>query len=178
MEKKRPGQKQRSHGANQISGEPEEDYYAFIAKCGGDLSGVADLCIGGVQFTNVLVDSRATCNIVASDAWESFKQESVKCRSQRCERKLFADGQSEPIKVVGTFESEVYCEASGERCEAEFTVVESHGKALLGRDTGETLNVLRVDPPSSPQAYSITSEGTSAHIVKNFPDVFTGVGKL
>ena len=130
------------------------------------------------QFKNVLIDSGATCNIADRDAWESLKQESVKCRSQRCERKLFAHGQSEPIEVVGTFESEVYCEASGERCEAEFTVVESHGKALLGRDTGETLNVLRVDPPSSPQAYSITSEGTSAHIVKNFPDVFTGVGKL
>ena len=38
--------------------------------------------------------------------------------------------------------------------------------------------MLRVGPASSPQVYSITSEGTSADIVKNFPDVFTGVGKL
>ena len=33
-------------------------------------------------------------------------------------------------------------------------------------------------PPSSPQAYSVTSEGTYVDIVKNFPDEFTGVGKL
>ena len=112
------------------------------------------------------------------DTWKSLKQEGVKCRSQRCERELFAYGQSEPIEVAGTFESEVYCEASGERCVAKFTVVESHGRALLGRDTAEKLNVLRVGPPNFPQAYSITSEGTSVDIVKNFPDIFTGVGKL
>ena len=35
-----------------------------------------------------------------------------------------------------------------------------------------------LDPPNSPQAYSITSEGTSVDIVKNFADVFSGVGKL
>ena len=38
--------------------------------------------------------------------------------------------------------------------------------------------MLRVGPPNSPQAYSITSEGTSVDVVKNFADVFSGVGKL
>ena len=178
VEKKRPGGKQRSDGANQISEEPEEDYYAFVVKCDSDLSGVADLYIGGVQPNNVLIDSGATCNIVDLDTWKSLKQEGVKCRSQRCERKLFAYGQTEPIEVLGTFESGVYCEASGERCVDEFTVVKSHGRALLGKDTAEKLNVLRVGPPNLPQVYSITSEGTSVDIVKNFPDVFSGVGKL
>lgn len=63
-------------------------------------------------------------------------------------------------------------------CVDEFTVVEGHGKALLGKDTAEKLNVLRVGPPNLPQAYSITSEGNSVDIVKKFADVFTGVGKL
>ena len=38
--------------------------------------------------------------------------------------------------------------------------------------------MLRVGPPNLPQVYSITSEGTSVDIVKNFPDVFSGVGKF
>ena len=59
-----------------------------------------------------------------------------------------------------------------------FTVVEGRGKTLLGKDKAEKLNVLRVGPPNSPQAYSITGEGTSVDIVKNFADVFSGVGKL
>ncbi|XP_068707557.1 uncharacterized protein [Montipora foliosa] len=139
VENKRPGEKPRSDGANQIPEEPEENYYAFVVKCGGDLSGVADLCIGGVQLKDVFINSGATCNIVDRDTWESLKQE--------------------------------------ERCVAAFTAAESHGRALLGRDTAEKLNVLRVGPPNSPQANSIKSEGTSVDIVKNFPDVFTGVGK-
>ena len=38
--------------------------------------------------------------------------------------------------------------------------------------------MLRVGPPNSAHAYSITSEGSSEDIVKKFADVFTGVGKL
>ena len=74
VEKKHPGEKQRSDGANQISGGPEEDYYAFVVKCVGDLSGVADLCIGGVQLKNVLIDSEETCNIVDRDTVQTRKK--------------------------------------------------------------------------------------------------------
>ena len=47
-------------------------------RCDSDLSGVADLYIGGVQLNNVLIDSGATCNIVDLDTWKSLKQEGVK----------------------------------------------------------------------------------------------------
>ena len=73
VEKKRSGGKQRSDGANQISEEPDEDYYVFGVKCGSDLRGIADLYIGGVQLNNVLIDSGATCNIVDFDTWKSLK---------------------------------------------------------------------------------------------------------
>ena len=65
-------------------------------------------------------------------------------------------GQTKPIEVVGTFKSEIYCQKSGEMCVDEFNVIKGHGKALIGKDTAEKLNVLRAEPPSSPQAYSIT----------------------
>ena len=176
--KKRSSEKHRADGANQVTDKPEEDYYAFVLKGGNDSSGVVDLCVGGVQVENVLIDSGATCNIVDRATWEVLKQKGVQCQSRKCEKKLFAYGQTKPIEVVGTFQSEIYCEESGEMCVDEFTVVEGHGKALLGKDTAEKLNVLRVGPPNLPQAYSITSEGNSVDIVKKFADVFTGVGKL
>ena len=52
------------------------------------------------------------------------------------------------------------------------------GEALLGKDTAEKLNLLRVGPPNSPQAQSVTSEGVSVDLVKNLADLFSGVGKL
>ena len=154
------------------------DATSINGKSSNGSSGVVHLCVGGVQLKNVLIAPGATCNIVDCATWESLKQKGVKCKSRKCEKKLFAYGPTKPIKVAGTFESEIHCEESGEKCVDEFTVVESRGKALLVKDTAEKLNVLRVGPPNSPQAYSITREGTSGDIVKNFADVFSGVGKL
>ena len=109
------------HGANQVTDKPE-DYYAFVVKGGNDSGGVVDLCVGGVLVENVLIDSGATCNIVDHTTWESLKQKGMKCQSRKCGKKLFAYGQTKPIEVVGTFESEIYCEESGEMCVDEFTV--------------------------------------------------------
>ena len=148
------------------------DATSINGKSSNGSSGVVHLCVGGVQLKNVLIAPGATCNIVDCATWESLKQKGVKCKSRKCEKKLFAYGPTKPIKVAGTFESEIHCEESGEKCVDEFTVVESRGKALLVKDTAEKLNVLRVGPPNSPQAYSITSEGTSGDIVKNVADVF------
>ena len=178
---KKPSGRHRSEGANKVSeGKEEEDNHAFVldTKSSNGSSGVVDLCVGGVQLKNVLIDSGATCNTVDRATWESLKQKGVKCKSRTCEKKLFAYGQTKPIEVVGTFQSEIHCDESGEKCVDEFTVVEGRGKALLRKDTAEKLKVLRVGPPNSPQAYSITSEGTSVDIVKNSANVFSGVGKL
>ena len=149
----KPSERHHSEGANKVSEEKEEeDNYAFVldTKSNNGSSGVVDLCVGGVQLKNVLIDSGATCNIVDRATWESLKQKGVKCKSRKCEKKLFAYGQTKPIEVVGTFESEIHCEESGEKCVDEFTVVEGRGKALLGKGTAEKLNVLRVGPPNSP----------------------------
>ena len=173
--KSKPSGRHRSEGANKVSEEKEgEDNYAFVlhAKSSNGSSGVVDLCVGGVQLKNVLIDSGATCNIVDRATWESLKQKGVKCKSRKCEKTLFAYGTTKPIEVVGTFESEIHCEESGEKCVDEFAVVEGRDKALLGKDTAKKMNVLRVGPPNSPQGYSITSEGTSVDIAKNFADVF------
>ena len=140
---KKPSGRHRSEGANKVSEEKEgEDNYAFVldatsinGKSSNGSSGVVHLCVGGVQLKNVLIAPGATCNIVDCATWESLKQKGVKCKSRKCEKKLFAYGRTKPIEVVETFESEVHCEESGEKCVDEFTFVEGRGKALLGKDT-------------------------------------------
>ena len=165
------------HGANHVEEERVDDY-AFVVKDCNIPSGIIDLSVGGVELKNVLIDSGASCNIMDKTTWESMKQQGVKCKSQKCGKKLFAYGQTEPIEVLGRFEADICCDASGENCVDEFTVVEGPGKTLLGKDTAEKLNVLRVGPPSILQAYTITSEGNAEDILKNNADIFSGIGKL
>ena len=72
---------------------------------------------GGKQHTeetDVFIDSGATCNIVNRTSWENLRQRGVKCESCNCQEKLFAYGKTKPIE--GTFQSEIYCEESGGRC--------------------------------------------------------------
>ena len=62
-----------------------------------------------------------------------MKRKGVKCKSQKSEKKLFANGQTEPIEVLGTFECDIYCNDSGVHCVDKFTVIEDSGKVLLGK---------------------------------------------
>lgn len=61
---------------------------------------VVMICVGGVQLKNVLIDLGETCNIVDSATWQNLKQKKVKCKSRKCENKLFTYGQTKPIDVV------------------------------------------------------------------------------
>ena len=48
---------------------------------------------------------------------------------------------------------------------------------LLSKGTAEKLNMLLVGPVR-PGVYSITSEGTGADVMEQFPEVLSGIGKL
>lgn len=54
---------------------------------------------------------------------ELFETNHVVCQSAQSEKKIFAYGQKEPIDVAGTFTTDIVCEANGEMCVDEFTVI-------------------------------------------------------
>ena len=89
----------------------------------------------------VLIDSKASCNVIDQATWEVLKKKSVQCESMKSSKKLFAYGQKDPIEVIGTFVSEIVCEISGNSCVDEFTVVKGPGRSLLGKNTAEKLGV-------------------------------------
>ena len=131
-----------------------------------------------MELENVLIDSGASCNLIDYGTWNNLKQKHIKFESKVSDKKLFAYGQKEPMEVVGTFVAEIACEASGEGCVDEFTVIKSTGKPLLGRSTAEKLKVLRVGPVSEPRVCSVVTEGSDGAICEEYADILTGVGKL
>ena len=94
-----------------------------------------------MEIQKVLIDSGASCNLIDCETWNNMKQKHIRSESKVSDKKLFAYGQKEPMEIVGTFVAEIACEASGEGCVDEFTVIKGTGKPLLGRDTAEKLKV-------------------------------------
>ena len=143
----------------------DNDEYAFTVDS-GNIDGMVTVQRGGVS-VEVLIDSGASTNVIDKRTWEELKSQKIKCKSQKCDRKLYAYGCCEPLKVIGCFETTVVlCKSA---CEAEFVVTEGKGQPLLGRKTATELGVLRIGTPINM---------ISSDIVEEFKECFQGVGKL
>ena len=115
--------------------------------------------------TSVVFDSGASCNVMDKATWETLKQSRVKCTLQTTGNKLFAYEQDKPIEVIGTFVSEIECEANESKCFGEF--IKGVGKTLLGRSTAEKLDVFRVGSFGNTHAYPVAEEGVDAVITES-----------
>lgn len=80
--------------------EPEGDVYAFIVSCGiqSDLT----LNIGGVPNIKFFIDSGASCNVIDRELWENLKENKANSVSRKCQKRLFAYGSTEPLKIGTT----------------------------------------------------------------------------
>ena len=106
--------------------------------------------------SDVLIDSGATCNVVGQQTWEMLKLKGINCESRKSARELFAYGGMEPLPTLGTFTADVSLTGNKSGCRADFMVVKGDGRTLLGRETAEILNLLRVGPF---QANNVVSGG-------------------
>ena len=174
------GQKWRPPGKNvrQISmlqGGGDQDDYAFIISnvMHGDNDITLDVTVGGVQIP-MIVDSGATVNVVGRNQWEHLKSMGIKCQSS-CDAitNLYAYGSSEPLPVAGNFTADVAI-CGNALGDVQFNVIEGNGQSLLGRDTAQRLNVLKVGP----QLTHINTVEQNTSILSEFPEVTSGFGKL
>ena len=145
----------------------------FNVQAGGNsLSGIVNLVVGGVELTNVMVDSGAVTNIVSATTWKVLKVKQVSVRAEKkTTRKLYAYGSDTPLRTSGTFTPDVCSPVNGKKCEVDFVGVEGDGRSLLEKTTVEVLDLLRVGP--APR-YA----GQDGDIRHRYPQLFDGIGKL
>ena len=121
--------------------------------------------VGGVPDVAMIVDSGASCNVIDRKLWEELKSNKVKCVSMKSNKKLYPYGSAQPLKTAGCFVATVT--VGNVAAEAEFTVIEGEGQALLGRETATQLNVLRL------------GEEVGVNVLKQEDKLcFEGLGKL
>ena len=145
----------------------EEDEYVFTVKSMSQPEKVEVFVVRCVL--KMVVDSGASTNVVDKGLWRELKQQKIACISKKCDKRLYAYGSKEPLKVLGTFSASM--KVAENEVQAEFVVTDGEGEALLGRETALQVGVLKLDVP----VYTLQSKEA---IMSNHKEVFDGVGKL
>ncbi len=175
------GQSQDNNSANFIDEDSQEDsHYAFNIGDEGNnsrtaTSGEVTIRVGGVTLNDVVIDSGATTNVMSQETWESLKRKKIRADSETTARTLFAYGSQKPLQTVGTIRTQVIVPANQCAGQCEFIVVKGRGKTLMGKQTAEELNLLRVGPQV---VNSIVSERCVDDLKNQFKPLFNGVGLL
>lgn len=118
----------------------EEDVYCVVS--GKDTGNIIDCVLGGVK-VKAVVDSGCKCNLIDEKTWASLKAGKVNIRNQRTgsDRTFKAYGGQE-LTVIGMFDAYILAGHTGTN--ATFYIIAGGGQFLLGRDTAQALEVLRI----------------------------------
>ncbi|KAL9956906.1 hypothetical protein ACROYT_G038461 [Oculina patagonica] len=148
---KKNKRKQDGRGKVNCVEDGEDDDYAFAVGSGDSCyksgSETVDLQVGGVILSGVLIDSGSSCNIIDQNTWEQLKLKGVKCKSEKTNQKLYPYGTLGPLNTLGKFEASV--NFAGKEVTADFIVIGSEGRPIMGRKTAMELDVLRLGPQAN-----------------------------
>ena len=150
--------------------EEDEDNYAFAVS--DKLEGRKVMAEIGDVPVKMVADSGASVNIIDRALWEELKKQKVKCVSRKSSKRLYPYGATKPLEVLGTFEAELKIGSS--HISADFTVIEGKGEPLLGKESAMKVGVLKIQLPKEPVRHIRTGHD----LVRKYPNVFEGIGKL
>jgi hypothetical protein len=141
--------------------------YAFIVN-EKDSNENIEIKVGGVELS-VIIDSGASVNVISNAVWEKLKENKIKCKSEKSDKKLYAYGSKTPLSVMGKFSCNVCLKSRDQRqnSDADFYVVDGNNPSLLGKNTAVELGVLKL-------GINVILE----NINDEYKDLFQGVGKL
>ena len=132
----------------------------------------------GTQKVNLLIDSGSTLNSLDEPHFYQLNPPPVLHMSNA---KIFPYQAQEQLKILGTFKAHI---ASNDRTiVARFHVVRGKGGAILGKETAEKLDLLRVGPVSKDALPVNTLSSNTAtplimDILERNATLFFGTGKL
>lgn len=159
----------------------EADLHAFVlsnaptgiaAISTNEKSGMVLVDIGGVQI-QMMIDSGSRCNIIGKKDWERLKREKVKCTSEKTTTRLYPYGQREPLSMLGKFTASIKVAKNKHMNDVEFYVFDGNGVPLLGKDTAEKLELLKMGI-----AVNSVVKDVPEVCIKPYEKIFEGLGKL
>lgn len=152
-------------------------YYAFSIEDGEEDECEVDLVVGGVKMS-LMVDSGSTINIVDKKTWSYLKGKKIQCTSEKCtkdSKEVFPYGSKISLPILGKFTAEVQTKTKS--TQAVFAVLDGEGRSIIGRRSAKLLGILRVGEEVGEEINSMENR-TTDDILRNFPTLFEGIGKL
>jgi len=154
---------------------PADDEYAFAAdKPSTPKQPTVSVKLQGTT-VNCIVDTGASVNILDESAFQKLEYKPVLHKSRT---RIYAYGCKKPMKVLGTFHSEV--ETKDKIADALFFVIEGQGNAsLLSYKTASMLGLIKVDVAAG-NVNIVRSQDplTLEKLAAEHPELFENVGKL
>ncbi|XP_033115251.1 uncharacterized protein LOC117115521 [Anneissia japonica] len=142
----------------------EDEYYTKV-----------NVNMGGIC-NQMIIDSRASCNVVDKQIWEELKAKKIVCASTKVNKNLYPYGSTDPIEVIGTFTTNMSVENS-DIVEAEVMVIKGKGPSLLGRKTATLLGVLKIGLNASINVIQ-EKANINQEVFHKYKSCFEGIGKL
>ena len=102
----------------------EEDEYVFPVT-GEAQGGKLTVSIGGFS-VEMIIDLEASSNVTSQALWEQLKKQYIKCVSRRSTKKLYAYGVDTPLKVIGSFTTDL--SLGSKSVSAELSVIKGQGE--------------------------------------------------
>ncbi len=188
--------KQKSTAALRQESSDDDDGFVFTVGLGHVADTDADdtrpqvSVIIGNSKTSMLLDTGSSVNLVDQRQFDILSANN-KLSLTKGGTKIYAYGSETPINIMGKFETTV--ETKNKITPATFYVVEGAGGSLLGYQTSTDLGLVRIpeinmlpakpDKPEPVEQAEVLSNDRSSgseptHILKDFPEVFTGLGRL
>lgn len=112
---------------------------------------------------SMLVDTGSTINVITDTCYQRLTKHPTLDQSNKV--RVYAYGSKTPLKVRGTFETELTFRDN--TAQATFYVVYGDSDNLLSCDTSESLGIVKL-------TYAITADDMSS----SYANLFNGLGKL
>ena len=125
--------------------------------------------------TEFVIDTGACVNIIDTPTFQQM-QDRVRLKGGTV-KPLYAYGSSDALPVLGSFLCSVTCSRTSKEVQAEFHVFQGKSDCLLSYQTAKDLGLVSVKVGAVSKVHVGANVG-SAEIVHQYPEVFTGIGRL
>ena len=132
--------------------------------------------VGGVQI-DMIPDSACTDNIISKSTWEEVQAKGITYKPAPPTEPLYAYVSEESIEEVLHFMCDISINNTTVS-DVVFKVIAKDGEPLLSKDVSEALGILKVGIGASNMPKHHVRAVRSLDILRDYKDVFTGIGKL